>query len=323
MSYEFQFYQEKDFDEIADIIFSSYQWDYPIFGLSRYEFSRGLHPEFTGIFRAWERTAGVFRDNGKIAACAISEANEESNVFFLFDSKQRAQEPELLKEMIFFAKTTMSSVLESKTTLYTELRVPTWNKVLTELAKACGFQETEGKEKINILPFPSQGFEVALPEGYQFADGRTTPDFYLSNTHMASFNYGLGSVKNCERAFHDLRQMKHYRPELDLCILDPHNRPVAMAIIWYDEKMPYCELEPLGVAWWERRKHLGTAILHEASNRVIRLYPDCRGMTGGDQPFYEKIGYVTQAEIPVFRWETEIYPSWDSRSVDRDYTKDL
>lgn len=57
-----------------------------------------------------------------------------------------------------------------------------------------------------------------------------------------------------------------------------------MAIIWYDEAMPYCELEPLGAVWWEKRKGIATAILHEAANRVQLMFPECSGMLGGNQP---------------------------------------
>jgi hypothetical protein len=154
-----------------------------------------------------------------------------------------------------------------------------------------------------------------LPEGYTFVDGNETPTFYLANVHMAAFNYSIHEVPDCANAFTDMRNEKHYDPFLDLCILDPEKRPVAMAIIWYDKRMPYCELEPLGVAFWERRKGLATAILNEASNRVLEKYPECKGMTGGDQPFYEATGYYVTDHIPAYRYDMEIYPSWDERSL--------
>jgi predicted N-acetyltransferase YhbS len=97
---------------------------------------------------------------------------------------------------------------------------------------------------------------------------------------MFSFLYGKPVAETGEQGFHDLRQMKHYRPELDLCMLDPDGKPVGMAIIWYDEQMPYAELEPLGVVWWERRKGIASALIHEAANRVRKL-GNCSGMTGG------------------------------------------
>lgn len=159
-----------------------------------------------------------------------------------------------------------------------------------------------------------------LPDGYSIVDGTTAPSFYLANVHMASFNYSIDSVPDCASAFEDMRKQKHYNPKLDLCVLDQQGRPVAMANIWYDKNMPYCELEPLGVAWWERRKGIATAILNEAANRVMELYPQCKGMTGGDQPFYEKLGFKEKAVVPMYKWEAEIYPSWDEKSKNTDYS---
>lgn len=319
MKYTFSFYTKDDFDEIESLILNSYEWDYPIFGLSRMEFSNGLHPKFLRYSDVWERTVGVYRENGKIVACAINEGNDDGSVFFLFDAKERASEPDLLSEMIFFAKTTMSCVKDKNNiNRQVSLFVPQLNKTLEKLALDKGFKK-DWQERILIRDFNASRFDVSLPDGYSFADGTVTPSFYLANVHMGSFNYSIDSVPDCASAFADMRKQKHYNPKLDLCVLDKQNRPVAMADIWYDEKMPYCELEPLGVVWWERRKGIATAILNEAANRVMELYPQCKGMTGGDQPFYEKLGFAEKAAVPIYKWEAEIYPSWDEKSKNTDY----
>lgn len=322
MNYVFSYYRENDFDEIEELILASYKWEYPIWSISRHEFSLSIEPEFAGIKRGWERSTGVYRckENNKLAACVISEGNAGGDAFFLFDAEERARDSSLIKEMLKFAKTGVSSVKENGSTRFVNLW--TSNKYAAEAAEASGFICGSAKEAVNILPFNTP-FHVQLPQGYSFADGETTPDFYLSNTHMYSFNYSLDRIKNSEKAFHNLRKMKHYNKKLDLCVLDENKRPVAMAVIWYDERMPYCELEPLGVAWWERRKGLATTILHEASNRVMEMYPNCKGMRGGDQPFYTAVGYEKKAEVPMYQWETDIYASWDPKSARRDYSKDI
>lgn len=319
MKYTFSFYTKDDFEEIESLILNSYDWDYPIFGLSRMEFGNGLHPKFLRYSDVWERTVGVYRENGKIVACAINEGNDDGTVFFLFDTKERANDAELLTDMIFFAKTTMSCV-KDKNNIKRQafLLIPQWNKTLEKLALSKDFKK-DWQERILIRDFNTSRFDVSLPDGYSFADGTVTPSFYLANVHMAAFNYSIDSVPDCASAFADMRKQKHYNPNLDLCVLDRQKRPVAMANIWYDEKMPYCELEPLGVAWWERRKGIATAILNEAANRVMKLYPQCKGMTGGDQPFYEKLGFKEKAVVPMYKWEAEIYPSWDEKSKNTDY----
>lgn len=325
MTYNFSFYHEEDFEEIEQLVLASYQWEYPVWGLSRHEFAKGLHPAFTGHYHAWSHTVGIYRENDKIVACVINEGNYSGEVFFLFDSKKRGEDRELLMEMIKYAKTHVAGVKEDFRTKYVKLFVPTWNMTLTEMVQQSGFSNKDEKASLNILPFQEQPFEVNLPNGYSFADGNTTPDFYLSNTHRFSFGYG-GTNQACEhgeQAFHNLRRMKHYRKNLDICVLDKQKRPVAMAILWYDERMPYCELEPLGVAWWERRKGIATALLHEAANRIKKEFPACTGMLGGDQPFYKKIGYEQKEEIPSYYWELEVFISWEMESLNKDYAKEV
>lgn len=314
MSYKFAFYTNDYFDKIQQMILDSYQWDFPVFGISRMEFAAYLHPYFIGMNSVWERTCGVWFDENKIVACAINEANDEGDTFFIFDNRKRAEDSLLIEEMIFFAKTTMSTVSDDGITRSVTLHIPQWNSTLKNIAEKSGFINNNWDDKLLILPFGNKDFQVKLPDGYVFVTGDEVPPFYAANVHMAAFNYSIKSVKNGEKAFTNLRNAPHYNPKLSLYILDSQKRPVAFANIWYCEKMPYCELEPLGVAWWERRKGLATAILYEAANRVKKLFPQCKGMTGGDQIFYEKIGFVEKARCEQYKWQTEIYPSWDKRS---------
>jgi predicted N-acetyltransferase YhbS len=325
MNYTFNFYKDEDFDDVEQLVLASYQWEYPVWNLSRHEFIIGLHPAHTGQYHALYHTVGVYRENGKVAACVINEGNYDGEAFFLFDSKERGEDRELLKDMIKFAKTNVAAVKEDRRTKSLNLYVPTWNTVLKEMVLQSGFNKIDWGQELYILPFGKQPYEVKLPDGYTFADGNTVPDFYLSNTHRLSFGYGKESYacEHGEQAFHDLRKMKHYRKNLDLCVLDELKRPVAIAILWYDERMPYCELEPLGVVWWERRKGIATAILHEAANRVQSMFPNCTGMLGGDQTFYQKIGYEKKEVVPVYHWELEVIISWEKESYDKDYAKEV
>lgn len=322
MKYEFNYYKDDHFNEIEKLILASYEWEYPIWGISRHEFSRGLHPAFTDHYHAWERTVGVYSTNGEIVACVINEGNYNGDAFFLFDSRERGNDKELLYEMVKFAKTHCSSVSDDRIKHSLNFFVAEWNTTLQEVLLETGFTQSERKEELYILDFTENHFEVKLPDGYSFADGHTVPDFYLSNTHRFSFTYGGDShaCEHGEQAFHDLRKMKHYQKNLDLCVLDEQKKPVAMAIIWYNESMPYCELEPLGVVWWERRKGIATAILHEAANRVLDMYPDCKGMTGGDQIFYPSIGFEKKESYRIYQWVRDIYISWDKRSQNKKYS---
>nr|WP_314466266.1 hypothetical protein [uncultured Clostridium sp.] len=71
------------------------------------------------------------------------------------------------------------------------------------------------------------------------------------------------------------------------------------------------------------RKGIATAILHEAANQVRSMFPECMGMTGGNQTFYKKIGYEKKAFIPLYHWELEVFISWEAESYDKDYAKEV
>lgn len=190
MQYEFTFYKDEDYNELIQLALLSYGWDYPVVGLSRLEFCHGLHPEFTGNKNAWYHTVGVYRAGGKVVACVWNEGNYDGEVFFLFDSRERADDMELIRDMVKFAKTTASGLENDRRTRKVNLYIPTWHESLKKHALEHGFTRTEGEDQCYILPFHNQKMEVSLPEGYKILDGTTTPDFYLSNTHRFAFNYG-------------------------------------------------------------------------------------------------------------------------------------
>lgn len=314
MKYRFEFYKEEYYDEILELILNSYQWDKPAFGLSRMEFGHGLHPYFCGFFDAWQRTVGVYLLDNVVVASVINEGSDEAQAFFLFREECYTQDRELLADMIQFAKTTMSGVKEDRITRFISVAAPKWNITLMEMLEQAGFVKTEQKERILIRPFIEKRAPVVLPPGYRFADANSVPSFFAANVHMAAFNYSMNSVPNATKAFQNLQKEKHYDPSLHLFVLDAQNRPVGMANVWYDERMPYCELEPLGVVFWERRKGLASALLDECENRIMEKYPKCGGMSGGDQPFYTSIGYEVANEILMYQTEFTVYPSWDNRS---------
>lgn len=325
MRYTITFYKKEDYDDVKNLILASYQWESSVVGNARLLFSEAMTTEFNHYEYAWEHTVGVVREEGKVVACIWNEGEYDGCEFFLFDKKERSEDEELLKIMVRFAKTYGAGLKEDGRTRYTNLFIPTWNTKLIEYATEHGFKETEWLDECYVLPFSKAPFSVEIPEGYEIIDGSSSPDFYLSNVHMFSFNYGKGDLAADQgvNGFHRLRQCKEYNPKLDLCILDENKLPVAIALAWYCEGMRYCEMEPLAVAWWARRKGLATAIIHELSNRVMEMYPDCEGLRGGDQEFYKAIGFEKWGASRAYYWEKEIFISWDSRSKDQDYAKEI
>jgi hypothetical protein len=234
----------------------------------------------------------------------ISEGVWHGDAFFLFDSLERQRDGELLDRMFHHAETHLSCFkkdYENKTR-YLHLVMPPEYDLVKKMAQERGYTLSENSERSLILPFTGKEFDVVLPEGYTIADGNQTPDFFLSNTHMFAFNYTLPIAETGESGFHNLRKMPGYKQELDLCVLDKEGKPVGIAIIWYDEKMPYCELEPLGVAWWSRRDGIARALIYEVANRIMKMAPQCWGMLGGDQQFYWDLGFKVETINQTWDW---------------------
>ncbi|MBQ6995027.1 MAG: GNAT family N-acetyltransferase [Lachnospiraceae bacterium] len=322
MKYELRFYKKEYYNAMIELARKSYEWEVPAVPVSRVEFANTVNKYFNDSHSAWEKTVGCYFEDDNMVACTWNEACYDGENMLMFDSKERAQDEELLLEMIKHVKTYGAGIREDGKTREVTLLVPQWNHVLQKLLEKKDFGIIEWKENINVLKFEEEPFEVKLPEGYTFADGTQIPAVYLAMVHRHSFGYGAGTAAEyADVAFEKMRQEKHYNPKLELCVLDTEKRPVAFANIWYDEAMEYCELEPLAVCWWERRKGIATALMHELSNRVKEMYPSCKGMEGGDQTFYTSIGYEKIAEIDKYHWEAEIIISWEQESADKKYSE--
>lgn len=323
--YSIDFYKKSDYQEIKRLISESYKWESPVVGVARLLFCASITTEFNDYENAWLHTVGVVRENDKVVACVWNEGEYDGCEFFLYDTKVRSEDEELMALMMNFAKTYGAGLKEDGRTRYTNLFIQPWNKKLINYATTHGFHETDWIDGCYVLPFSKGPFKVELPDGYEIMDGSSTPDFYLSNVHMFSFNYGKGdnATDKGVNGFRRLRKDDDYRAELELCIVDANKLPVAIAMVWYCEGMRYCEFEPVAVAWWARRKGLATAIIHEAANRAMAMFPDCEGIRGGDQEFYKKIGFEKQGESIAYTWEKEIFISWDPRSKGEDYSKEL
>lgn len=305
MSITFRYYVEEDFDKLTELVLANYEWGIPAWSFSRHMFSRGAHMAWGNVRDNWRHTVGIWEENRKIVSAVISEGVWNSECFFIFDSIERQTDADLLERMFHHAETHFSCFKKDYegNIRHLNLVLPPQYENAKAMALRRGFVNENDTERTLIMPFNEKLFEVVLPDGYSIVDGTITPDFYLSNTHMFSFNYTLPTAETGEKGFRELRKMSGYRPELDLTVLDTEGKPVGMAIIWYNEKMSYCELEPLGVVWWCRRKGIAKTLIHEAANRIKNIAPKCRGMVGGDQQFYWDLGFEVESVAEIWHWQ--------------------
>ncbi|MBK1810785.1 GNAT family N-acetyltransferase [Clostridium sp. YIM B02505] len=304
MGTTFRYYTDDDFFKVEELILESYKWGNPPWGFSRHEFCSGVHGAWANVKDNWRHTVGVWEEDCKVISAVICEGVWNGDAFFLFDSLERQRDSKLLASMFHHAETHLSCFAKDykEKTRYLHMVIPPEYNYVKNMSKERGYELSQNVERSLILPFTGDKFDVVLPEGYTISDGTETPDFFLSNTHMFSFNYTLPTAETGEIGFRDLRKMPGYKPELDLCVLDMEGKPVGSAIIWYNEKMPYCELEPLGVVWWCRRKGIARALIYEAANRIMKMAPKCRGMLGGDQQFYWDLGFKVETTCECWNW---------------------
>lgn len=304
MCIKFRYYTDDDYLALEELILGTYKWCIPSFCYSNHEFDRGVGGAWANNKANWEQTIGLWEENDKIIAAVMSEGGWDGDAFFIFGSLERSKDTELLEHMFHHAETHLSCFRPNDTsqTRYLGLRIPPYYETIKKMAIERGYQNTKEVDRALIMPFDKKPFNVVLPEGYTIADGNVTPAFFLGNTHMFSFNYTLPTADKIAGGFENLRKMPGYNPDLDLVVLDPEGKPVGLAIIWYNEKMPFCELEPLGVVWWCRRKGIARALIYEAANRVMKIAPNCRGMLGGDQQFYWDLGFEVESVNEIWQW---------------------
>ena len=306
MSYTFNYYKDEYFDNIKELIIESYKWGIPAYFYNCLQFDRGIHSAWANMKANWEQTTGLWEEDGKLVAVAISVGAWQGDAFFIFDSQERVKDRELLNRMFHHIETHMSCFKGNRPyadrTRYLQLKIPPYWDVVKKMAAERGYIRAERTEKINILTFEGKTFDVELCNRYTIADGNSIPPFFSANAHMFSFNYTIPTANTIKAGFEELKKMNGYEPDFDLVVLDNEGKPVGLSIIWYNEKIPYCELEPLGVAWWCRRKGIARAMVYELANRVMKKYPSCKGMIGGDQQFYWDLGFKTQAENEIWDW---------------------
>lgn len=306
MTYRFRYYTDEFFPEIEKMILNSYSMGFPGYPFNQLQFHRGAHSAWGNNKACWEQTTGLWFEEDKLAAVAISVGAWQEEAYFIFDSSKRAEDIELLNSMFHHIETHIACFYgrpSEDNVRHLEMTIPAYFESVRKIAVERGYVKADYVENINILPFEGKLFEVKLPEGYSIADGNQVPAFYSANAHMFSFNYTRPTSNGIKGGFEELKKMKAYDPDLDLVALDPEGKPVGLSIGWCNEKMEYCELEPLGVAWWCRRKGIGSALIHELSNRTMKKYPSCRGMLGGYSQFYYDIGFKKVTENEIWKWE--------------------
>lgn len=297
----FSFYSDDDFGRVLRFIkAASAQASYP-YEAVRFQFSRALHPHMGGAGFAgyFSQTCGIWEDAGGIAALSMTEGDSRrGEAFFLFRSLDE-RTPELARRVFTFAERFASKVSADRKSNALTVMIPEEDALLARIAAGRGYEMTDGVERVMIKEYGDGPLEVALPEGFVIRDARAVPPSATALAHAHAFRYDQPD-DGVARGFAAIRAMPDYRPELDLVLFDGEGQPCGLANHWVDEASRTATLEPLGVAWWYRGMGLGRALIHEGVNRTRAL--GCARMIGGDQPFYEALGFAPQPGRDAHAW---------------------
>jgi len=166
---------------------------------------------------------------------------------------------------------------------------------LRAAAAADGWYESEASDEFGY--FFDSPLDHPLPEGFRF----TMP----SHIDVAK------AVECCWKGFdneaeagpwdgdfeggHRLMNAPHATPEHCIAIENERGEYVCYAGMWWTPENRLAYMEPLCTVPDHRGRGLGSAILSELARRMRPLGAAC--MTGGSNPFYEKIGFR-----PAVRW---------------------
>ena len=175
---------------------------------------------------------------------------------------------------------------------------------LMDAAKKRGFTLTEEYEDRNF-DFRNE-LDYPLPEGYHFVNPNDADGFKLAKLFWYGFGHGeKGPFEGWDRQddsffWTPAKSYKgvigsmtapapHSTHEYDVIIADENGEYVCFSGMWWVPENKLAYMEPLCTHPDHRRRGLAAAALSRHYHRMKAL--GATHMTGGGDPFYEKIGY--------------------------------
>ena len=170
-----------------------------------------------------------------------------------------------------------------------------------------------------------------LPEGYHFVDPKEADGFKLAKLLWYGFGHGEDGPfegwdrQDCSTDWTPAKSYKgvigpmtapapHSTHEYDVIIADESGEYVCFSGMWWVPKNALAYMEPLCTHPDHRRRGLAAAALSRHYHRMKAL--GATHMTGGGDPFYEKLGYGKGIHWTKWKREEpeapEAQSSWDN-----------
>lgn len=185
---------------------------------------------------------------------------------------------------------------------------------LIDAVKARGFA-AECEQTEYLFDFSTSDLSRPLPEGFRFVDPGNCDPVMLSRCFWKGFGHAerapfenwaervVGEEWGAQRSYYGvlgecLAPAPHSTHEYDVIIADGAGEYACFSGMWWVAQNRLAYMEPLCTVPEYRRMGLAEAALSAHVRRLRTL--GARFMTGGDNPFYRKIGF--DREIRSQKW---------------------
>lgn len=231
----------------------------------------------------------IWKDGDKIVGFCFSESPVTDTYFSL-----RPGYEELAGEMVAYADASMPGGIEDKQFILFDGQT-----ALIEAAKALGYKMVYEWTALQI-DFDKRTLDYPLPEGFRFVPFAETDMEKHDKCCWKGFDHEekegpWESAPRDECSYH-IAVAPHATPELNVTIEDEATGEyVCYAGMWWVPANHLAYMEPLCTVPEYRHRGLAAAAISEHYRRLKSM--GATHMTGGDDPFYEKIGYE-----PAVHW---------------------
>lgn len=227
----------------------------------------------------------IWEDAGKIVALVFYE-NPISDTYFSL----RPGYEFLAEEMVAYAETEMPKV-DGKNRLV----IFQGQKAIMEAAEKAGYRKN-GSWNDMIFDFENE-LDFALPQGFHFVEAEQFDVYKIDECCWKGFDHEEQEGPWDGNGEDSLRLMRtpNATPHCAVVIANDKEEYVCFAGMWWTPENKLAYMEPLCTVPQYRHLGLASAALSELYRRMKQL--GATHMTGGDNPFYAKIGYK-----PCIEW---------------------
>lgn len=232
----------------------------------------------------------VWEEENKIVAFVFYE-NPVSDVYFSL----RPGYEELAAEMVAYADSDMPTAADGGRRLV----IFEGQQAIEEAAKAAGYMREFGyQERVYDYERP---LDFPLPPGFHFVKPGEMEPGKVAECCWKGFDHEQeeGPWDGDDESVRHILAAPHATPLYPVAIENERREYVCYAGMWWTPENQLAYMEPLCTVPEYRGKGLASAALSELYRRMKPL--GATHMTGGDHPFYEKVGF--EARIGWTFWK--------------------